>query len=58
MEIDIIAINALEKTYCIYEVKWQAKKTDMEPLGEKARLFSKNIPRCTISLAGLSMEDM
>jgi hypothetical protein len=33
-------------------------KTDMEPLGEKARLFSKNIPRCTISLAGLSMEDM
>jgi len=58
MKIDIIAINALEKTCCIYEVKWQAKKTDMEPPGEKARQSSKNIPGCTISLAGLSMEDM
>ena len=33
-------------------------KTDMEPPGEKARLFSKNTPGCTISLAELSMEDM
>ena len=57
-EIDIIAINALEKTCCIYEVKRQAKKIDMELLGEKARQFSKNIPGYTISLAGLSMEDM
>lgn len=33
-------------------------KNDMEPPGEKACKFSKNTPGCTISLAGLSMEDM
>ncbi len=33
-------------------------KTDMEPPGEKSRQFSKNIPGCAISLAGLLMEDM
>lgn len=33
-------------------------KIDMELLGEKARQFSNNIPGYTISLEGLSMEDM
>lgn len=57
-EIDVIAINSLEKTCAIYEVKRQAKKINMEALGEKSRQFAANIPDYEISLHGVSMEDM
>lgn len=57
-EIDIIAINSLEKTCRIYEVKRQSKKINMELLAQKARQFEENIPGYETSLSGVSMVDM
>lgn len=61
-EIDIIAVNELEKTCDVYEVKRQAKKLDMDLLEKKTENF-KAIAKSEVSgfifnIVGLSMEDM
>ena len=61
-EIDIIAVNELEKTCDVYEVKRQAKKIDMDLLEKKTENF-KAIAKSEVSgfifnIVGLSMEDM
>ena len=61
-EIDIIAVNELEKTCDVYEVKRQAKKIDMDLLEKKTENFKaiakSEVSGFTFNIVGLSMEDM
>lgn len=57
-EIDIIAINDLNKTCHIYEVKRQEEKINLNLLEKKINLFKINIPGFAINFSGLSMENM
>lgn len=57
-EIDIIAINDLNKTCHIYEVKRQEEKINLNLLEKKINLFKTNIPGFAINFSGLSMENM
>ncbi|MBR0496847.1 MAG: ATP-binding protein [Treponema sp.] len=57
-EIDIIAVNDLEKSCKIYEIKRQSKKIDLEQVRTKAEVFMQNLPNYKHEIAGLSMEEM
>ena len=57
-EIDIIAINDLEKSCRIYEVKRQAKNIHLDKVHDKANVFMQNIPDYTHEVLGVSMDDM
>lgn len=57
-EIDIIAVNELEKTCQIYEVKRKAEKINLAELEKKAELFKENVKDFNVELCGLSMKDM
>lgn len=57
-EIDIIAINELEKTCHIYEVKRKHEKINLKTLKDKIEVFKENIPNYYVSFSGLSMDDM
>lgn len=61
-EIDVIAINDLEKTCNIYEVKRQANKINLSKLDEKVNIFKSTVKSeidgYSIQTSGLSMEDM
>ena len=57
-EIDIIAINELEKKCRIYEVKRQKSKIKLEKTEAKAQIFMQSLPDYSYELSGLSMEDM
>ena len=57
-EIDIIAINDLDKSCNIYEVKRQAKNISLPKLQTKADIFMQNLNGYTHKVSGLSMEDM
>ena len=57
-EIDIIAINDLEKTCSIYEVKRQKKNINLSKIQEKAATFMQNLNSYTCKVYGLSMDDM
>lgn len=57
-EIDIVTVNALEKTCHIYEVKRQKNKIDLSKVQEKAAIFMQNLPDHSFTVATLSMEDM
>lgn len=57
-EIDIIAINELEKTCRIYEVKRNAEKINLKILQDKIEVFKENIPNYSVTFSGLSMDDM
>jgi len=57
-EIVIIAINELEKTCHIYEVKRKSEKINLKTLKDKIEVFKENIPNYYVSFSGLSMDDM
>lgn len=57
-EIDIIALNELQKKVLIAEVKLNAKKIDMNILEKKSKKLEKNFKRYKIQYTGYSLEDM
>ena len=57
-EIDIVALNELEKNVLISEVKLNPKKIDIEILKEKAKKLQKNFRNFKIEYVGYSLEDM
>lgn len=57
-EIDIIAINELEKTCNIYEVKRKSEKINLKTLQDKVDIFRSNIPNYSVLIEGLSLKDM
>lgn len=57
-EIDIIAINELDKKALICEVKFNPKKIDMDILKNKAQKLEKVLKSYTIQYKGLSLIDM
>lgn len=57
-EIDIIAINDLDKSCNIYEVKRQTKNINLSKVQAKAAVFMQNLNNYTCKVGGLSMDDM
>ena len=57
-EIDIIAVNEMEKRLCFYEVKRNKNKISLPLLENKASEIVKNFPDYNIKYTGLSLEDM
>jgi AAA+ ATPase superfamily predicted ATPase len=57
-EIDIIALNEMEKRLSFYEVKRNKNKISLPLLQSKASEIVKKYPDYKIEYAGLSMEDM
>ena len=57
-EIDLIALNDLDKTALIAEVKRNPKKIDMKLLAAKADTLKKELAGYTLTLKGFSLEDM
>ena len=57
-EIDMIALNDIDKTAVIAEVKRQKKKFNPTELGNKVATLNKELRNYTINQIGLSMEDM
>ncbi|TYR36960.1 ATP-binding protein [Sphingobacterium phlebotomi] len=57
-EIDIVALNHLDKTAILAEVKRNPKKIDLNVLQYKAKALEKELAPFQVSLRGLSMKDM
>lgn len=57
-EIDLIALNELDKTAIVAEVKRNPKKIDMTLLQTKADSIKKELTKYDVELRGLSMNDM
>lgn len=57
-EIDIVAINDLEKRLDFYEVKRNSDKISLNVLREKAGIISSHFHNYRINYKGLSMKDM
>ncbi|WP_316817449.1 ATP-binding protein [Pedobacter nyackensis] len=57
-EIDLIAINDLDKTGIVAEVKRNPKKINIELLKLKAKTIQKELAKYQIEVLGFSMEDM
>ncbi|MDL2282831.1 ATP-binding protein [Parabacteroides sp. OttesenSCG-928-G06] len=57
-EIDLIALNDLDKTAIVAEVKRNPKKIDITLLQAKADSIKKELAKYKIELRGLSMNDM
>ncbi|MGM0518452.1 MAG: ATP-binding protein [Campylobacterota bacterium] len=57
-EIDIVAVNELDKNVLIGEVKINSKKIDIEVLKEKSKKLEKNLKNYDIEFVGYSLEDM
>ncbi|MDL2242010.1 ATP-binding protein [Bacteroidales bacterium OttesenSCG-928-L03] len=57
-EIDLIALNDLDKTAVVAEVKRNPKKIDMALLQAKADSIKKELVKYKVELRGLSMNDM
>ncbi|KAA6319629.1 hypothetical protein EZS27_030504, partial [termite gut metagenome] len=57
-EIDLIALNDLDKTATIAEIKRNSKRIDMNLLAVKAGSIKKELGKYKIGLKGLSMNDM
>ena len=57
-EIDLIALNDLDKTAIVAEVKRNAKKIDMNLLRTKADSIKKELIKYDVELRGLSIDDM
>ncbi|MEA5045538.1 MAG: ATP-binding protein [Petrimonas sp.] len=57
-EIDLIALNDLDKTALVAEVKRNPKKIDMTLLQPKADSIKKELTKYKLELKGLSMDDM
>lgn len=57
-EVDIIALNDLDKTAIIAEVKRNPKKIDMILLGTKVNTIKKELVKYNVELKGFSINDM
>ena len=57
-EIDLIALNDLDKTAIVAEVKRQKRKFSPSELAKKVATLNKDLSKYTITQRGLSMEDM
>lgn len=57
-EIDMIALNDIDKTAVVAEVKRQRKKLNPSLLAEKVATIDKYLAKYTITQIGLTMEDM
>ncbi len=57
-EIDLLALNDLDKTALIAEVKRNPKKLDMKSLAAKANTLKKELSGYTVTLKGFSLEDV
>lgn len=57
-EIDLIALNDLDKTAIVAEVKRNTKKIDLKLLQTKADSIKKELSKYKVELNGFSMDDM
>ncbi|KAA6346696.1 hypothetical protein EZS27_005780, partial [termite gut metagenome] len=57
-EIDLIALNDLDKTATVAEIKRNSKRIDMNLLAVKADGIKKELGKYRVELKGLSMNDM
>ena len=57
-EIDIIALNDIDKTAIVAEIKRQKKKFNPTGLASKVTTLNKELAKYKVSQIGLSMEDM
>jgi len=57
-EIDLIALNKLDKTALIAEIKRNPQKIDLTLLEEKVKTIQKELSKYKVELKGFSMEDM
>lgn len=57
-EIDIIAINEIEKIICFYEVKLNKENISISKLAEKSKNILANFPEYQVSYEALSLEEM
>ena len=57
-EIDMIALNDIDKTAVVAEIKRQRRKFSPTELAEKTAALNKELSKYSVSQIGLSMEDM
>jgi AAA+ ATPase superfamily predicted ATPase len=57
-EIDIVAIDSVNKTAIIAEVKRNKNKINLQKLNEKASKFENDLSKYKIEYRGLSLEDV
>jgi len=57
-EIDLIALNKLDKTATVVEIKRNPQKINLSALKEKATVIHKELSPYKVEFKGLSMEDM
>ena len=57
-EIDLIAINELDKTGIVAEVKRNPRKINLESLTTKTKVVQKELAKYKIEIKGFSMKDM
>ena len=57
-EIDMIALNDIDKTAVVAEIKRQRKKFNPDELANKASAISNDLAKYSVRQIGLSMEDM
>lgn len=57
-EIDMIALNEIDKTAVVAEIKRQCRKFSPTELAEKVATLNKELGKYTVKQIGLSMEDM
>ena len=57
-EIDMIALNNIDKTATIAEIKRQRRKFSPTDLADKVATLNKELSKYSVTLIGLSMEDM
>ena len=57
-EIDIVAIDSINKSAILAEVKRNKNKIDLQKLKEKASKFENDLSKYKIEYRGLSLEDV
>jgi Holliday junction resolvase-like predicted endonuclease len=57
-EIDIVAVNDLQKQISFFEIKRQKSKIDLSILEKKSQNLVTKFNNYTLNYTGLSMEDM
>ena len=57
-EIDMIALNDIDKTAVVAEIKRQPRKISPAELAQKAAALNKELSKYKVTQIGLSMEDM
>ena len=57
-EIDMIALNDIDKTAVVAEIKRQRRKFSPTELAEKTATLNKELSKYSVTQIGLSMEDM